>query len=75
MKGYAYGNLVMLKHKQGRVVAGVNILSPDPLGPSFQQKKIELKSVHKLKSFNFKKARISNRWPKYSPLALGGGSQ
>ena len=29
---------------------GVNILSRDPLGPSFQQKKIELKSVHKQKS-------------------------
>ena len=29
---------------------GVNILSRDPLGPSFQQKKEFLKSVHKQKS-------------------------
>ena len=32
------------------LLPGVNILSGDPLGPSFQQKKIELKSVHKQKS-------------------------
>ena len=31
-------------------VSGVHILPRDPLGPSFQQKKIELKSVHKQKS-------------------------
>ena len=31
-------------------LTGVNILSCDPLGDSFQQKKIELKLVHKQKS-------------------------
>ena len=35
------------------VHTGVNILSRDPFGPSFQQKKIEVKSVHKQKSSYF----------------------
>ena len=60
-------------------LSGVNILSHDPLDPSFQQKKISWKLVHKQKSlawirvlWRFQRPMqisISSLWwPKYSPL-------